>query len=124
MYKEPTRNCSFCGASSQAVHWVQGIINPDTKEWGELCVCDQCSCDKDIRELQKFLMFEVSPLNWAVYYGNATKRDKDKLKKLLSKCKYNYKGKKFNLAIEKECNYGITGATKRNTRKKKISIFI
>ena len=124
MYKEPTYNCSFCGAPSQAVHWVQGIINPDTKEWGELCVCDLCSYDKEIRELQKFLMFEVSPLNWAIHYGNATKRDKDKLKKLLSKYKYNYEGKKFNLEIEKECKYGVTRVTKRNTRKKKISIFI
>lgn len=123
MYKEPTYNCSFCG-TSQEVHWIQGIINPDTKEWGILCVCNECSCDKDIRELQELLMFEASPLNWAIHYGNATKRDKDKLKKLLSKYKYNYKGKKFNLEIEKECKYGVTTATKRNTRKKKISIFI
>ena len=118
------RKCSFCGATEDNVHWIQGIINPDTKEWGELCICDQCSYDEDIKELQEFLMLEVSPLNWAVYYDNATKRDKDKLKRLLSKYKYNYKGKKFNLAIEKECNYGITRATKRNTRKEKISIFI
>ena len=123
MYKEPTHNCSFCG-TSQDVHWIQGVINPETKEWSELCVCDQCSNDKEIRELQRLLMYDVSPLNWAVHYGNATKRDKEKLKELFLKCKYNYKGKKFNLEIEKECKYGVTTATKRNTRKKKLIIFI
>ena len=123
MYKEPTHNCSFCG-TSQEVHWIQGVINPETKEWSELCVCDQCSHDKKIRELQRLLMYDVSPLNWAIHYGYATKGDKEKLKELFLKCKYNYKGKKFNLEIEKECKYGVTTAAKRNTRKKKISLFI
>lgn len=124
MYKEPTYNCSFCGAPPQAVHWTQGIINPDTKEWGLLSVCDSCSCEYEIRNLMDTLMFNVSPLIWDVYYDRAISEEKDELKRWLKVCKYSYSSKKFNLAIKRECEHGIERATKRNTRKKKISIFI
>ena len=118
-----SRTCNFCGAPSVAVHWVQGIIDSDTKVWSELSVCDNCILDKDIRKLILVLMKRVSPLNWKIHYGRASEVTISYHKLLLEKCGYNFKGKKFNLEVEKECEHG-TDVTKRNTNKTRVGIFI